>query len=210
MRVISCLIVAIAFCLCFGRAHAADDLTLWYRQPAKQWTEALPVGNGRLGAMVFGGTEHERLQLNENTLWSGGPYDPDNPDALAALPEARRLIFAGKYKEANDLVGQRMMGKPLRQQSYQPVGDLLLGFRRARQGDRLSPRIESRHGDRDDQLSRRRRAIPARSVRLASRSSDRRSSDGRQAGTVEFHGQLDDAAHSVGVQASAGCGQAKA
>ena len=105
---------------------------VWPRYSApqclSQWTEALPVGNGRLGAMVFGGTEHERLQLNENTLWSGGPYDPDNPNALAALPEARRLIFAGKYKEANDVVGQRMMGKPLRQQSYQPVGDLLLDF----------------------------------------------------------------------------------
>src|SRR6266478_5225590 len=85
--------------ICFGAAQAADDLSLWYRQPARQWTEALPIGNGRLGAMVFGGTEHERLQLNENTLWSGGPYDPDNPDALAALPEARRLIFSGKYKE---------------------------------------------------------------------------------------------------------------
>ncbi len=121
--------IVVAFLLVdYCSAQGADDLTLWYRQPAKEWTEALPVGNGRLGAMVFGGTEHERLQLNENTLWSGGSYDPDNPDALAALPEARRLIFAGKYKEANDVVGQRMMGKPLRQQSYQPVGDLLLDF----------------------------------------------------------------------------------
>jgi alpha-L-fucosidase 2 len=121
-------VVASIWPFCFGAARAADDLSLWYRQPATQWTEALPVGNGRLGAMAFGGTEHERLQLNENTLWSGGPYDPDNPDALAALPEARRLIFAGKYKEANDLIAQRMMGKPLRQQSYQPVGDLLINF----------------------------------------------------------------------------------
>jgi alpha-L-fucosidase 2 len=107
---------------------ATDDLTLWYRRPAERWTEALPVGNGRLGAMVFGGVGKERLQLNENTFWSGGPYDPNNPDALAALPEARRLIFAGKYTEARDLVGQRMMGKPLRQQSYQPIGDLALDF----------------------------------------------------------------------------------
>jgi hypothetical protein len=90
--------IVVSSFLCAFKTSAADDLTLWYRQPAKEWTEALPVGNGRLGAMVFGGPEHERLQLNENTLWSGGPYDPNNPEALAALPEARRLIFAGKYK----------------------------------------------------------------------------------------------------------------
>jgi alpha-L-fucosidase 2 len=64
---------------------------LWYRAPAKKWTEALPVGNGRLGAMVFGGPEREQLQLNEDTLWGGGPYTPDNTNALAALPEVRRL-----------------------------------------------------------------------------------------------------------------------
>ncbi len=111
-----------------GQASAADDLLLWYRHPAQQWTEALPVGNGRLGAMVFGGLDKERLQLNENTFWSGGPYDPDNPEALAALPEARRLIFDGKYTEARDLIGKRMMGVPLRQMSYQPIGDLVLEF----------------------------------------------------------------------------------
>ena len=78
-----------------GAAVSADDLTLWYRQPAQAWTEALPVGNGRLGAMVFGGVGRERLQLNEDTLWAGGPYDAVNPNALAALPEVRRLVFAG-------------------------------------------------------------------------------------------------------------------
>src|SRR5690606_27703417 len=65
---------------------------LWYERPATAWEEALPVGNGRIGAMVFGGVEEERLQLNEDTLWSGGPYDPVNPQARAALPEVRRLI----------------------------------------------------------------------------------------------------------------------
>src|SRR5262245_36269482 len=75
-------------------------LTLWYPQPATVWTEALPIGNGRLGAMIFGGIEGERIQLNEDTLWAGGPYDPSNPEALAALPEVRKLVFAGKYKEA--------------------------------------------------------------------------------------------------------------
>ena len=105
-----------------------DSLVLWYRRPAGQWVEALPIGNGRLGAMVFGGIDKERIQLNEDTLWAGGPYDPTNPNALAALPEARRLIFAGQYAEANKLIGAKMMAKPIVQMPYQPVGDLLLTF----------------------------------------------------------------------------------
>src|SRR5205085_5934855 len=114
-----------------SRDADADDaaaLKLWYDKPAAQWVEALPVGNGRLAAMVFGGTASERLQLNEDTLYAGGPYDPTNPEALAALPLARRLIFEGKYKEANDLIGEKMMGRPVKQMPYQPVGDLNLNF----------------------------------------------------------------------------------
>jgi alpha-L-fucosidase 2 len=106
----------------------AELLSLWYRQPARQWVEALAVGNGRLGAMVFGGVAQERIQLNEDTLWAGGPYDPANPDALEALPKVRELIFAGRYREASNLVGQKMMAKPLTQMPYQCVGDLLLKF----------------------------------------------------------------------------------
>jgi len=109
-------------------APPEEPLSLWYRRPARQWVEALAVGNGRLGAMVFGGVEHERLQLNEDTLWAGGPYDPNNPEALTALPEARRSIFEGKYGEAHKLIGEKMMAKPLRQMPYQTVGDLLLDF----------------------------------------------------------------------------------
>ena len=87
---------------------AAGHLTdqpwrLWYRQPAEltNWTAALPVGNGRLGVMVFGGVGRERLQLNEDTLWAGGPYDPANPEAQAALPKVRSLIFDGQYAKAH-------------------------------------------------------------------------------------------------------------
>lgn len=105
-----------------------EPLTLWYRQPAGRWVEALAIGNGRLGAMVFGGIDRERIQLNEDTLWAGGPYDPSNAEALEALPEARRLIFEGKYGEASRIIGEKMMAKPLRQMPYQPVGDLLLTF----------------------------------------------------------------------------------
>jgi alpha-L-fucosidase 2 len=101
---------------------------LWYRKPASEWTEALPVGNGRIGAMVFGGVAEERLQLNEDTLWGGGPYDPVNPQAKDALPEVRKLIFAGRYDEAQKLASAKVMGTPLRQMAYQALGDLLLTF----------------------------------------------------------------------------------
>ena len=106
----------------------SEPLSLWYRQSATNWVSALPVGNGRLGAMVFGGIASEKLQLNEDTLWAGGPYDPDNTNALAALPEVRRLIFDGKYAEAQKLAGEKMMGKPMRQMPYETLGDLFLAF----------------------------------------------------------------------------------
>ncbi|HVV73902.1 MAG TPA: glycoside hydrolase family 95 protein [Verrucomicrobiae bacterium] len=112
-----------------GEAQAPEEpLSLWYRRPARVWTEALAIGSGRLGAMVFGGINRERLQLNEDTLWGGGPYDPNNPDALGALPEARRLVFEGKFKEADHLVNEKMIAKPRGQMPYQAVGDLILRF----------------------------------------------------------------------------------
>ena len=85
------------------------NLKLWYRQPAREWTEALPVGTGRLGAMVFGSVEKDRLQLNEISLWSGSPQDADNPDALPAMQEIRRLIFDGKYAEANAMANRTLI-----------------------------------------------------------------------------------------------------
>jgi alpha-L-fucosidase 2 len=100
------------------------DLTLWYTQPAKEWTQALPIGNGRLGAMVFGKVSDERLQLNEDTLWDGYPRDTTNPQALEALPEVRRLLFEGKNAEATKLAGEKMMGRPQGVESYQSLGDL--------------------------------------------------------------------------------------
>ncbi|MFT4176988.1 MAG: glycoside hydrolase family 95 protein [Luteolibacter sp.] len=99
---------------------------LWYRDPAKVWTEALPVGNGRLGAMVFGGTAEERLQLNEDTLWTGQPHEYQNEGAVRVLPEMRRLLAEGKQKEAEELGNKEFMGQPKRLKSYQPLGDLWL------------------------------------------------------------------------------------
>ncbi len=112
-----------------GEAPAPDaPLSLWYRRPAATWTEALPVGNGRLGAMVFGGTTSERIQFNESTLWLGEPHDYSNPGAAQHLAEIRRLLFAGKQKEAEDLAMGEFMSDPLRQMPYQPFADVQLTF----------------------------------------------------------------------------------
>jgi alpha-L-fucosidase 2 len=113
-------------------------MKLWYRRPAPidapnrtapsttnhGWLQALPVGNGRMGAMVFGGVEKERIQLNDNTLWDGKAQDTTNPEALAHLPEVRRLLFEGKNREATDIAGKYLMGKPAGVKSFQTLGDL--------------------------------------------------------------------------------------
>jgi alpha-L-fucosidase 2 len=114
--------------IAFPQRQTEQPLVLWYDEPAGQWTDALPIGNGRLGAMVFGDGGYELLQLNEDTLYAGRPYDPNNPEALKALPEVRRLIFEGRYREAHDLVGAKMMARPLKQMPYQPVGLLRVRF----------------------------------------------------------------------------------
>ncbi len=97
---------------------------LWYRKPAKVWEEALPLGNGRLGAMVFGGVADERLQLNESSLWDGYPLDPSNPKSLEALPEIRRLLFSGENLAAEKLAAQSMLGTPQGVRPYQSLGEL--------------------------------------------------------------------------------------
>lgn len=106
-------------------ASEPPPYVLWYPAPASNWVEALPIGNGSLGAMVFGGIRAERLQLNEDTLWSGGPKDWNNPDAKNWLPKVREAIFAGRYAEADELC-KRMQGPY--NQSYQPLGDLRITF----------------------------------------------------------------------------------
>ncbi|WP_343305512.1 glycoside hydrolase family 95 protein [Chitinophaga niabensis] len=101
---------------------------LWYKTPAGTvWEAALPLGNGRLAAMVYGNPASELIRLNESTIWSGGPNRNDNPDALAVLPEVRKLIFEGKHKEASKLATEKMQSK-IHGMKYQPAGDLKLDF----------------------------------------------------------------------------------
>src|SRR3954471_23327487 len=111
------------------------DATLWYRQPAREWVEALPVGNGRLGAMVFGGMRQETIQLNEDTVWSRGDTVPRLPPSVASeLPAIRQLFFDGKYAEGEARVRQTMLAVPNGGGSYQTLGDLLLTDERAADG----------------------------------------------------------------------------
>lgn len=107
---------------------APSDFRLWYQQPAKIWEEALPVGNGRLGAMIFGGIAKERIQFNESTVWTGEPHDYAHPGAYKYLGQLRQLLFDGKQKEAEDLAMKVFMSEPIRQRSYQAFGDLDLEF----------------------------------------------------------------------------------
>lgn len=115
-----------------GSASAAKPASptneLWYAAPASQWTEALPVGNGRMGAMVFGGVEQARCQFNEDSLWTGGPHSYAHEGAAKYLPELRRLLLEGKQREAEQLAMQHFMSVPLRQMAYQPFGDVELSF----------------------------------------------------------------------------------
>ena len=106
---------------------SAQDLKLWYNTPAKIWEEALPLGNSRLGVMVYGIPEKEELQLNEETIWGGGPYRNDNPKALGALPEARELIFKGKSREADQLINRTFFTKT-HGMPFQTAGSVILNF----------------------------------------------------------------------------------
>lgn len=107
---------------------------IWFAKPAAKWDEALPVGNGRLGGMVFGGIDEERIQLNEETYWSGGPYSTVVKGGFKVLPEIQRLVFAERYLEAHNLFGRNLMGYPIEQQKYQSLANLHLFFDHGKTG----------------------------------------------------------------------------
>ena len=106
-----------------------DFLKLWYKQPAAVWEEALPVGNGRLGAMVFGDPVNERLQINEESIWAGSRMNNNNPNALKSLPLLQNALFESRYKDALELADKDFLGTPPRIRSYQPLGNLLINYK---------------------------------------------------------------------------------
>lgn len=120
-------LVIVLWVFMIGGVMYGNDLKLWYNRPAGSWTEALPVGNGRLGAMVYGGTGHEELQLNEETFWAGSPYDNNNPNALYVLPVVRQLIFDGKTHEAQRLCDANFFTSR-HGMGYLTMGSLYLDF----------------------------------------------------------------------------------
>ncbi len=127
----STLLLLIAFLLsgCTGKQEKEQpSYRLWYQQPAKEWVEALPVGNGRLGAMVFGDYQTERIQLNEESLWAGSQINNNNPAALKKLNQLRELILTNKIADAVKLADESLLGTPPRIRSYQTLGDLYLEF----------------------------------------------------------------------------------
>ena len=111
-----------------ARAVPTREFTMWYAQPASAWTEALPVGSGRLGAMVFGGVAEERIQLNEDTIWAGPPFPEQREGAAEAIAQSREFFFGGRAEEGERLLQDRVLGARISPRSYQPLGDLRIAF----------------------------------------------------------------------------------
>jgi len=114
--------------VCGASQASQRDMLLWYRQPAQKWLEAMPLGNGYMGAMVFGGIDQERIALNESSFWSGHPHDYNDTNAISYFPQIRDLVFAGKFQEAEKMADDHFFGIPKAQQAYEPIGNLLLNF----------------------------------------------------------------------------------
>lgn len=112
----------------FHHTERENRMNLWYKRPAEEWNQALPIGNGRLGAMIFGRTDIERLQLNEDSVWHGGPRDRNNPDALRHLEAIRSHLFNGRPGKAQRLAATALSGIPQSQRHYTPLGDLYIEF----------------------------------------------------------------------------------
>jgi alpha-L-fucosidase 2 len=109
-------------------AKSSGKMLLWYRQPGVKWLDALPLGNGYMGAMIFGGIQQERIALNESSFWSGRPHDYNDTNAINYFPQIRDLVFAGKFQDAEKMADDHFWGIPKGQQAYEPIGDLLLNF----------------------------------------------------------------------------------
>ncbi len=125
LRIVTIVTLLLTFS---GVSEAQEKLELWYDRPADKWEEALPVGNGRIGAMIFGNPVHEVIQLNEESIWAGSKINNNNPEALKHLKELQQALFKSRYEEAARLAEKYMIGTPPRIRSYQPLGNLLIDY----------------------------------------------------------------------------------
>ena len=141
-RILSTLFI----CAFTSIAVNAQQHKLWYSKPASHWLEALPIGNSHLGAMVYGGTDIEQIQLNEETFWSGSPHENNNPSAKVAIKEVRKLIFAGKEEQADSIIGRCFFKGP-HGQKFLPLGDLSLKFNYQSNSEPTNYRRELNLGD---------------------------------------------------------------
>ena len=141
-RILSTLII----CVFTSIAVNAQQHKLWYSKPASHWLEALPIGNSHLGAMVYGGTDIEQIQLNEESFWSGSPHDNNNPNAKIAIKDVRKLIFAGKEEQADSIIGRSFFKGP-HGQKFLPLGDLSLKFNYQSNSEPTNYRRELNLGD---------------------------------------------------------------
>ena len=151
MKKLSYFLAVFYFCFAIaGCKNSSEiktsDLKLWYKNPASVWEEALPVGNGRLGAMIFGDPVHERLQLNEESIWAGSKINNNNPNALKALPELQKALFESRYKDALKLAEENFLGTPPRIRSYQPLGDFLIDYKWINEPDNYSRELDLETG----------------------------------------------------------------
>jgi len=145
------LLPVIFFCLALPNCiktdkKAASPLKLWYKSPAAVWEEALPVGNGRLGAMVFGNPVSEKLQINEESIWAGSKINNNNPNALKALPSMQKALFESRFKDAFKIAEANFIGTPPRVRSYQPFGDLLINYQWTGKPDNYSRELDLNTG----------------------------------------------------------------
>src|SRR3954451_20194253 len=123
------ILYLLIFVTATGYSQNKQGLKLWYNKPSgKTWENALPIGNGRLGAMIFGNVEKEIIQLNEHTVWSGGPNRNDNPLVLDSLRYIRQLVFDGKQKDAERIANRTIVSKKSHGQMFEPVGNLNMAF----------------------------------------------------------------------------------
>jgi alpha-L-fucosidase 2 len=127
LKVIKTLLLVVLF-LPFDDYCCAQESIIWSALPATKWEDALPVGNGRLGAMVFGRTDEEEIDINEDTYWTGGPYSTVVKEASESLPQIQKLIFDEQYRKAHELFSRTMLGYPVEQQKYQPLARLVIHF----------------------------------------------------------------------------------